>query len=102
VSTARSALYSPKCLVGDFSEVRIAPILYLVTVGVNLAQNNASLHDALPFVAATVLIAALSVLSYLLFRRRAQRTMPKMRDWMNTNSWLVNIIVYVVFIYLIL
>jgi len=28
--------------------------------------------------------------------------MPKMRDWMNTNSWLVNIIVYVVFIYLIL
>jgi hypothetical protein len=24
------------------------------------------------------------------------------RDWMNTNSWLVNIIVYVVFIVLIL
>ena len=74
----------------------------LVTVGVNLAQNDASLLAALPFVAATVLIAALPVLSYLLFRRRAQRTMPKVRDWMNTNSWLVNIIVYVVFIYLIL
>jgi hypothetical protein len=28
--------------------------------------------------------------------------MPKVRDWMNTNSWLVNIIVYVVFIVLIL
>ena len=28
--------------------------------------------------------------------------MPKVRDWMNTNSWLVNIIVYVVFILLIL
>jgi len=74
----------------------------LVTVGVNLAQNNASLLAALPFIATTVLIAALPVLSYLLFRRRAQRTMPKVRDWMNTNSWLVNIIVYVVFIYLIL
>jgi hypothetical protein len=74
----------------------------LVTVGVNLAQNDASLLAALPFVAATVLIAALPVLSYLLFRRRAQRMMPKVRDWMNTNSWLVNIIVYVVFIYLIL
>jgi hypothetical protein len=28
--------------------------------------------------------------------------MPKVREWMNTNSWLVNIIVYVVFILLIL
>jgi uncharacterized membrane protein YidH (DUF202 family) len=55
-----------------------------------------------PFVAATILIAALPVLSYLLFRHRAQRAMPKVRDWMNTNSWLVNIIVYVVFIVLIL
>jgi len=42
------------------------------------------------------------VLSYLLFRRRAQQAMPKVRDWMNKNSWLVNIIVYVVFILLIL
>jgi Sap, sulfolipid-1-addressing protein len=74
----------------------------LVTVGVNLAQNNASLLAAVPFIAATVFIAALPVLSYLLFRRRAQRGMPKVRDWMNTNSWLVNILVYVVFIVLIL
>jgi hypothetical protein len=28
--------------------------------------------------------------------------MPKVREWMNANSWLVNIIVYVVFIVLIL
>jgi hypothetical protein len=51
---------------------------------------------------ATVLVAALPLLLYLLFHRRAQRLMPKVRDWMNTNSWLVNIIVYVVFILLIL
>jgi hypothetical protein len=74
----------------------------LVTVGVNLAQNNASLLGAVPFIVATILIAALPVLSYLLFRRRAERAMPKVRDWMNTHSWLVNIIVYVVFILLIL
>jgi hypothetical protein len=73
----------------------------LITVGVNLAQSG-SLLAAVPFVAATILIAALPVLSYLLFRRRAQRLMPKVRDWMNTNSWLVNIIVYVIFILLIL
>jgi hypothetical protein len=74
----------------------------LMTVGINLAQSNASLLSALPFVAATILIAALPMLSYLLFRRRAEVAMPKVRDWMNTNSWLVNIIVYVIFIVLIL
>jgi hypothetical protein len=74
----------------------------LVTVGMNLAHNNASLLAAVPFIAATILIAALPVLGYLLFRRRAQQAMPKVRDWMNTNSWLVNIIVYVIFILLIL
>jgi hypothetical protein len=74
----------------------------LVTVGVNLVQQDASLLGAVPFVAATILIAALPVLSYLLFRHRAERAMPKVRDWMNTNSWLVNIMVYVIFILLIL
>jgi hypothetical protein len=74
----------------------------LLTVGMNLAQNNASLLAAVPFVAATIFIAALPLLFYMLFRRRAQRAMPKVRDWMNANSWLVNIIVYVIFILLIL
>jgi Sap, sulfolipid-1-addressing protein len=76
-------------------------LVILVTVGINLAQQNASLVGAVPFIVATILIAALPVLSYLLFRHRAVRAMPKVRDWMNTNSWLVNIIVYVVFILLI-
>jgi hypothetical protein len=74
----------------------------LMTVGINLVQNDASLLAAVPFMAATILIAALPVLSYLLFHRRAVRTMPKVRDWMNANSWLVNIIVYVIFILLII
>jgi hypothetical protein len=77
-------------------------LVILVTVGINLAHHNASLVAAVPFVAATIFIAALPVLSYLLFRRRAQPAMPKVRDWMNTHSWLVNIIVYVIFILLIL
>src|SRR5918997_2240578 len=76
--------------------------IVLMTVGVNLAQNNASLLGAVPFVLATILIAALPLLSFLLFRRRAERAMPKVRDWMNTHSWLVNIIVYIIFIVLIL
>jgi threonine/homoserine/homoserine lactone efflux protein len=77
-------------------------IIIMLTVGTNLAQNNAGLVAALPFIGATVLVAALPLLFFVLFHRRAQQFMPKVRDWMNTHSWLVNIIVCAVFIALIL
>jgi Sap, sulfolipid-1-addressing protein len=76
--------------------------IIMLTVGMNLVQSHAGLVAALPFIGATVLVAALPLLLYLLFRRRAQRVMPKVRDWMNANSWLVNIIVCIVFILIIL
>lgn len=77
-------------------------VIVLLTVGVNLTQNNAGLLAALPFIVATVMVAALPLLFYLLFYSRAQRLAPKIRDWMNAHSWLVNIIVCGVFILLIL
>jgi cytochrome c biogenesis protein CcdA len=73
----------------------------LLTVGTNLEQNSSSVLDALPFIGLTVLIAALPFLGYTLFHRRAVQAMPKVRDWMNANSWLVNIIVCLIFIALI-
>ena len=97
-ATPRTAFLAGLLLLSIFP----SDFVVLMTVGVNLAQSGSGLLAAVPFVAATILIAALPVLSYLLFRRRAQRLMPKVRDWMNTNSWLVNIIVYVIFIMLIL
>jgi hypothetical protein len=77
-------------------------VIIMLTVGLNLEHSGSSLSDALPFVAATVLIAALPLIGFLLFHRRARRAMPKVRDWMNANSWLVNIIVCCIFIVLIL
>jgi hypothetical protein len=76
-------------------------IIIMLTVGTNLDQSNASFTEALPFIGATVLIAALPLLGYLIFHRRAVTAMPKVRDWMNANSWAVNIIVCVIFILLI-
>ena len=55
------------------------PIIML-TVGVNLAHNGASPFAAPPFVVATALVAALPMLAYLLFHKRAQRLTPKVRD----------------------
>jgi membrane protease YdiL (CAAX protease family) len=77
-------------------------IIVMLTVGTNLAQTDADFVAALPFIAATVLIAALPLLSLLLFHRRAVAAMPHVRDWMDTHSWLINILVCVIFIVLIL
>lgn len=77
-------------------------IVVLATTGLHLESENKSFSAALPFIGLTTLIAALPLLFYLLFRKRAQVAMPKARTWMNENSWLVNIGVYVIFIALIL
>jgi hypothetical protein len=53
---------------------------------VNLVHNNAGLLAALPFIVATTLVAALPLLLYLFFYRRAGTLAPKVRDWMNANS----------------
>lgn len=73
----------------------------MLTVGLNLHQHDLGLAAAAPFVAATLLVAALPLLAYLLCRQRAASTMPAVRDWMSSHSWLVNIVVYLVFIALI-
>jgi Sap, sulfolipid-1-addressing protein len=77
-------------------------IVVLLTVGTNLEHTHSKLVEALPFVGATIFLAALPLLAYLLFHTRAVRITPKIRDWMSTNSWLVNIIVSGIFIALIL
>lgn len=77
-------------------------VIIMLTVGANLAQNDLSLVAALPFIGLTVLIAALPLLSFLLFRNRAEHAMPKVRDWVGAKSWVVNIIMCLVFILLIL
>lgn len=77
-------------------------IASMLTVGVNLEQNNQSLAAAIPFLALTLLIAALPLLTFLVLGERARTAMPKVRDWMTANSWLVNIIVLGIFIFLIL
>jgi Sap-like sulfolipid-1-addressing protein len=77
-------------------------VVVMVTTGVHLVSNGHTFVDALPLIGLTTLIAASPLLFYLLFRRRAQEVMPKVRDWMNTHSWVINILVCLVFVGLIL
>ncbi len=76
-------------------------LIVMLTVATNLEHSGDSFGAAVPFILLTALIAALPLLGYLIFHRRAVGAMPKLRDWMNANSWLVNIIVCAIFILLI-
>ncbi|MBT2369376.1 GAP family protein [Streptomyces sp. ISL-10] len=77
-------------------------IAVMLTVGAHMEQHDVGLGAALPFIGATILIAALPLLLYLLFGKRAQRMMPRLRQWVNSHSWLVNIAACMIFIAVIL
>ena len=77
-------------------------LIVMLTVATNLEQSGESLGAAMPFILATALVAALPLLGFLIFHRRAVTAMPKLRDWMNTNAGIVNVIICVVFLILIL
>ncbi|MEV4007048.1 GAP family protein [Actinomadura sp. NPDC049753] len=73
-------------------------IIVMLTVGANLEQHHEGVAPAAAFVGATLLVAALPLLAVLLFHRRAERAMPRAREWMTDNSWMVNIICCLIFI----
>jgi hypothetical protein len=50
------------------------------------------------FILLTLLLLALPALMVLLLGKRAQTFLPKVRDWMNSNSWIVSEIVLLLFI----
>ena len=72
-------------------------IITSVAVGSFLAGQGASLTEAIPFVAVTLLLLALPSLAVRLMGERAEVVMPKVRDWMNANSWIVSEVVLAFF-----
>jgi Sap, sulfolipid-1-addressing protein len=75
-------------------------IITSVTVGAHLANEGGPWVDGLPFIALTLLLLALPTILVILIGERAKAFLPKARDWMNTNSWVVNEIVIAFFIVL--
>ncbi|MGZ5333736.1 MAG: GAP family protein [Solirubrobacterales bacterium] len=73
-------------------------ILTSVAVGSYLSAQGDPWWHALPFVALTLLFLATPAIMLLALGERGQRLLPKVRDWMNENSWVVNEIVIGLFI----
>jgi Sap, sulfolipid-1-addressing protein len=64
-----------------------------------LHDNGRDAIDGWPLVAATTVLMGLPIAAYLLLGRRARDAMPGIRDWLTNNSWVVNLVVIVYFIY---
>jgi hypothetical protein len=73
-------------------------VITTFTVGSTLARESDSLLAAIPFVALTGLLVAIPLLFLVLLGRRAEVLLPKIRAWMDSNSWLVSEFVIVIFI----
>ena len=73
-----------------------------VVVGTHLANHGDPWWHAIPFVFLTLLLLALPALLVLALGRRAEILLPKIRDWMAANSWIVSEIVLVFFIVIVL
>ena len=73
-----------------------------IVIGTHLANHGDPWWHALPFVFLTLFLLALPALLVLALGQRAETFLPKVRDWMNTNSWIISEIVLVFFIVIVL
>jgi hypothetical protein len=73
-------------------------IITSVTVGTRLAREGEPWWHALGFVALTLVLLAIPALLVGVMGKRAQTFLPKVREWMNTHSWIVSEFVIVLFI----
>jgi Sap-like sulfolipid-1-addressing protein len=73
-------------------------ILTSFAVGGSLARHGDPWWHVLPFVAVVALFVAAPALLLVLLGERGQRLLPKARDWMNDNSWIVSEIVIGLFV----
>jgi threonine/homoserine/homoserine lactone efflux protein len=75
-------------------------ILTSVAVGTTLSQGDDPWWHSSVFVLVTLLLLALPLLVILVMGDRGRALLPKVRDWMTDNSWIVSEIVIGLFIVL--
>ena len=72
-----------------------------VSVGARMANRHAPWAEGVPFILLTLLLLAVPGLLVLLLGERAKTFLPKVRDWMNANSWIISEFVLALFIVLV-
>jgi Sap, sulfolipid-1-addressing protein len=70
------------------------------SVGASIARDGHPWTYTVPFILLTVFLVALPSLLVVIMGKRAAVFLPKVRDWMNNNSWMVSEFVIGLFIVL--
>lgn len=97
-ATPKTALVLGFLLLGFFP----SDVVTSISVGSFLANQGDPWWHCLPFVGFTLLLLGLPALLVASIGQRAKAFLPKARDWMNGNSWVVSEVVIVFFIVIIL
>jgi hypothetical protein len=69
-----------------------------ISVGGFLNASGDPLWHALGFLGLTLLLLGSPALGVMIMGERAERVLPKVRDWMNENSWIINELVLLLFV----
>ena len=93
-ATPRTAFTLGFLLLGVFP----TDILTSVAVGVYLRAHSDPLWYGVTFLGLTLLLLGIPLLVLLIFGERAQAALPKVRNWMTTNAWIVNEVVLAFFV----
>ena len=72
-------------------------ILTSVTAGLHVARHDDAWWHLLPFIGLTLLFLAAPSIGVVLLGKRAELVLPKIRDWMNQNAWVVSEVVLLFF-----
>jgi hypothetical protein len=73
-------------------------ILSSITAGLHVARNGDAWWQCVPFVGLTLLFLAAPSLGVVFLGRRADVVLPRIRDWMNNQAWVVSEIVLLFFL----
>jgi hypothetical protein len=73
-----------------------------MSVGSYLAAQGDPLWHYLGFLGLTLLLLGLPALLVEIMGKRAEAFLPKVRDWMNANSWIVNELVLLLFVWIVI
>ena len=72
-------------------------ILTSVSAGLFVGRHDDAWWHLLPFIGLTLVFLAAPSIGVVLLGKRADVVLPRVRDWMNQNAWVVSLVVLVFF-----
>lgn len=97
-ASPKSAFVLGVALLGVFP----SDLVTSVAVGGYLAAKNDPYWHYLGFLALTLFLLATPPLTVLVMGKRAETALPKVRDWMTKNSWIVSEVVLLLFVVIVI